>query len=130
MASSTTMPIASTRPKSVSVLMENPKTLSTANVPTSDTGMVSVGISVARQSWRNTYTVSTTSAMAITSVWTTSSIDTRTNSVVLYGRVWVTPLGKLGASRAIAALHATRHLERVGAGELEHADERGGLAGD
>ena len=36
-------------------------------------------------------------------VSTTSSIETRTNSVVLYGRVWVTPLGKLGASRATAA---------------------------
>ena len=41
--------------------------------------------------------------MAMRSVCTTSSIDTRTNSVVLYGRVWVTPLGKLGASRATAA---------------------------
>ena len=54
-ASSTTMPIASTRPNSVSVLIEKPNALMTANVPTSETGMVSVGISVVRQSCRNTY---------------------------------------------------------------------------
>ena len=103
MASSTTMPMARTRPKRVSVLIEKPKAPMTANVPTRDTGMVSVGIRVVRQSWRNTYTVRTTSAMAMKRVSTTSSIDTRTNSVVLYGRSWCTPLGKLGASRAMAA---------------------------
>ena len=54
MASSTTMPMARTRPKSVSVLIENPNTLMTAKVPTSDTGMVRVGIRVARQSCRKT----------------------------------------------------------------------------
>ena len=54
MASSTTIPMASTRPKSVSVLIENPNTLMTAKVPTSDTGMVRVGISVVRQSCRKT----------------------------------------------------------------------------
>ena len=83
MASSTTMPIARTRPKRVSVLIENPKALMTANVPTSETGMVRVGISVVRQSCRKTKTVRITSPMAMRSVWTTSSIDTRTNSVVL-----------------------------------------------
>ena len=54
MASSTTMPMARTSPNSVSVLMENPNALMTAKVPTSDTGIVSVGISVARQSCRKT----------------------------------------------------------------------------
>ena len=48
MASSTTMPMASTSPKSVSVLMEKPKTCMKAKVPTSDTGTVSMGMSVAR----------------------------------------------------------------------------------
>ena len=38
-ASSTTMPVASTMPNSVSVLIEKPNTLTNANVPTSDTGM-------------------------------------------------------------------------------------------
>ncbi len=54
MASSTTIPMARTSPKSVSVLIENPNTLMTAKVPTSDTGMVMVGMRVARQSWRKT----------------------------------------------------------------------------
>ena len=39
MASSTTMPMASTSPNRVRVLMENPNPLSTAKVPTRDTGM-------------------------------------------------------------------------------------------
>jgi len=54
MASSTTMPMARTRPKSVSVLMEKPNTLMTPKVPTRDTGMVRVGMRVARQSCRKT----------------------------------------------------------------------------
>ncbi len=48
MASSTTMPMASTRPKRVSVLMEKPKTCISAKVPTRETGTVSMGMSVAR----------------------------------------------------------------------------------
>ena len=43
MASSTTRPVASVMPKSVSVLMENPSSLTKINVPTSDTGMVIAG---------------------------------------------------------------------------------------
>ena len=41
MASSTTMPIASTRPNSDRVLNEMPTAAMTANVPISDTGMAS-----------------------------------------------------------------------------------------
>ena len=48
-ASSTTRPTARTRPNSDSVLMENPSNGNAANVPTSDTGTASIGISVARQ---------------------------------------------------------------------------------
>ena len=52
-ASSTTMPIASTMPNSVSVLIEKPNSSMPANVPISDTGTASIGISVARQFCRN-----------------------------------------------------------------------------
>ena len=45
-ASSTTMPIAKTKPSNDKVLMENPSSGNTANVPISDTGTVSVGIKV------------------------------------------------------------------------------------
>ena len=47
-ASSTTIPIASTRPSRERVLMENPSSGKTAKAPIRDTGTVSVGISVAR----------------------------------------------------------------------------------
>ena len=49
-ASSTTIPIARIRPNSVRVLIENPITPITANVPIRDTGMVMAGISVERKS--------------------------------------------------------------------------------
>ena len=49
-ASSTTMPIASTSPNSVSVLSEKPSSAMTANVPISETGIVRLGISVVRKS--------------------------------------------------------------------------------
>ena len=52
-ASSTTRPIASTRPNSDSVLIEKPSSGKTANVPISDTGTAIIGMSVARQFCRN-----------------------------------------------------------------------------
>src|SRR6476646_7196648 len=52
-ASSTTKPVASVIPNIVSVLIENPNAFTKINVPTSDTGIVIVGISVLRMSCRN-----------------------------------------------------------------------------
>ena len=49
MASSTTMPIASTMPNKVSELMEKPRRYMPANVPISDTGTATVGMTVARR---------------------------------------------------------------------------------
>ena len=77
-ASSTTMPIASTRPKSDSVLSEKPDTSITANVPTSDTGTAMSGMIDARQVCRNSSTTTTTSAIASNSVITTARIESRT----------------------------------------------------
>ena len=48
-ASSTTMPVARMMPKSVSVLIEKPISLTNANAPTSETGIVMAGMSVLRQ---------------------------------------------------------------------------------
>ena len=48
-ASSTTMPVARMMPKSVSVLIEKPISLTNANAPMSETGIVIVGMSVLRQ---------------------------------------------------------------------------------
>ena len=64
MASSTTIPMASTRPNSVSRLIEKPSRYMPAKVPTSDTGMASTGIRVARQFCRKMKTTSTTRARA------------------------------------------------------------------
>src|SRR5262249_2368661 len=52
MASSTTRPVARVMPKSVRVLMENPKALTKMKVPTRETGMVMAGMKVLRQSCR------------------------------------------------------------------------------
>ena len=60
-ASSTTMPVARMMPKSVSVLMEKPISLTNANAPISDTGIVIAGMIVLRQVCRKTKMTSTTS---------------------------------------------------------------------
>ena len=60
MASSTTMPIASTRPNSDRLLSEKPNAAITAKVPISETGMATIGMIEARQVCRNRITTSTT----------------------------------------------------------------------
>ena len=82
-ASSTTMPVASTMPNSVSVLIEKPNSFTNANVPMSDTGIVSAGMIVLRQFCRNRNITSTTSTMASASVFSTSMIDSRTTRDVV-----------------------------------------------
>src|SRR5438094_4620614 len=71
-ASSTTSPIASTKPKSESVLIENPNNGNTTNVPSNDTGTAHNGMSVARQPCKKMNTTSTTSASASNNVLTMS----------------------------------------------------------
>ncbi len=83
-ASSTTIPMASTRPKSVSALIEKPRRYSTENVPTMDTGTAMSGMIDARHVCRKRITTRTTSAMASRSVVTTDLIDARTNCVGSY----------------------------------------------
>ncbi len=78
MASSTTMPIASTSPNSDRVLIENPKPSITAKVPTREIGTATSGMIDARQVWRNRTTVMATSRIAMKSVFTTSRIESRT----------------------------------------------------
>ena len=80
-ASSTTMPIASTRPKSDRVLMEKPHASRTAKLPMIETGTATSGMTEARQVCRNRMTTSTTSATASSSVCTTASIDWRMKTV-------------------------------------------------
>ena len=83
MASSTTMPIASTRPNSDSVLNEMPTAAITANVPISETGMARIGMIAARQVCRNRMTTITTRSSASNSVSITASTEAWMNSVGL-----------------------------------------------
>ena len=82
MASSTTMPIASTRPNIDSVLTENPRTGKKMNVPMRETGIVSSGMIVARMFCRKMKTTSVTSMSASTNVFMISWIDAWTAGVV------------------------------------------------
>ena len=82
MASSTTMPMTSTSPKSVRLFSEKPISFMTANVPTSETTTSIIGRIIAFQSWRNRRTTAATSNTAMMSVRKTSLIDWRTKGVV------------------------------------------------
>ena len=57
--------VASVMPNSVSVLMEKPSSLTNANVPISDTGMVTAGMMVHRQSSRKMKMTRMTRKMAV-----------------------------------------------------------------
>ncbi len=70
-ASSTSIPIAKTRAKSVNTLIEYPNARRKAKVPSSTIGIVMAGIKVARTVCRKTKMTSTTRATASESVNTT-----------------------------------------------------------
>ena len=83
MASSTTMPMASTSPNSERLLSEKPNIAMKKKVPMSDTGMATIGMTAARQVCRNRMTTSTTRTIASTMVSMTASTDCWMNSVGL-----------------------------------------------
>ncbi len=85
MASSTSKPIASTIANRVSVLMVKPAAARMPNVPSSTTGTVIAGISVARPFCRNRNITTTTSTIASIRVCTTPLIEIRTNGVLSRG---------------------------------------------
>ena len=101
-ASSTTIPIASTTANSVSRLIENPIAAIAANAPMIVTGTVVAGTSVARQSCRNTTITINTRSPASNSVRYTSDTDSFTNVVVSNGIEYSRPSGKSFANVAIA----------------------------
>jgi hypothetical protein len=107
-ASSTTMPIASTSPNRVKVLIEKPSTYSAANVPTIDTGTAINGMIEARQVCRNRITTSTTSAIASSSVDTTALTESRTKMVVSYTASYFTPAGNCLVSSSMVWMTESR----------------------
>src|SRR5690606_23684971 len=75
MASSTTNPIASTMASKVRVLIENPNKYMKPKAPPNDTGMVTMGITLARTLRRKKKITSTTSSVASATVLYTESVD-------------------------------------------------------
>ena len=76
-ASSTTKPVAIVSAISVKLLTEKPNRYITPNVPISDTGTATLGISVARALRRNRNTTRTTSTTAMASERSVSRSDAR-----------------------------------------------------
>src|ERR1700761_3660793 len=100
MASSTTIPMASTKPNIVSVLMVKPSGIKKQNVPNMDTGMAKTGISVERQVCKNRNTTSATNPSVFNSVPTTSCIETFTTVTDSNGTLYSTSVGKVWRSLA------------------------------
>ena len=95
-ASSTTMPIASTIASRVSRLMVKPISNIRNNAPISDSGMVTAGISTLRSEPRNRKITTITMISASTIVLMTSLIASWIASVLSYGMVALMPCGSCG----------------------------------
>ena len=96
-------------------------------MPTSDTGTVIAGISVARKLCRNTYTTRKTSTIASTSVVSTSRIDSVTKRVGSYTIWYSTPDGRRGAMRSISACTAAATSSAFALGSAKTATPVEGL---
>ncbi len=113
MASSTTSPIASTMASNVSVLIEKPNRYISAQAPTSDTGMVTMGMMLARRLRRKKKITSTTRTMASMMVWNTESMERSMNTDESYAMFSFMPAGRVSFSRSTswrAALESSRGL--------------------
>ncbi len=102
-ASSTTRPIASTIASSVSVLTVKPNAYINANAPTSDRGIVTSGIKVARTSRRKMKITSITRSTASVIVRNTDWIERSMNTDESYTTVIFMPSGSVGLIFAISA---------------------------
>ena len=85
------------------MFVENPIIGKNTNVPTRDTGMVRIGISVARQFWRKTNTTRMTSPIASSSVMTISFAPSVTGTVVSSVRATFMSDGIFSVRRAMVA---------------------------
>ena len=107
MESSTTVPITSTRAKRVIILRLNPATIRNANVPTRETMIEMVGITVERKLWRKMNTTRITRRMASKSVLITFLIEASRKSLVLIRSTISRPLGRSARIFSISASTAT-----------------------
>ncbi|MCY1529078.1 hypothetical protein D9M68_642060 [compost metagenome] len=102
-ASSTTRPMASTMASRVSVLIEKPNRYISAQAPTSDTGMVTMGMMLARRLRRKKKITSTTRAMASPMVWNTESMERSINTDESYAMFSFMPAGRFSFRRATSS---------------------------
>ena len=105
-ASSTTRPIASVSPISVSVLIDAPTKWSTANVPTSEIGIATDGMRVARSERRNRKITTTTRAMASKIDSLTSRSERSMNTDVSNAASKRTPSGSVARRSSTSAFTA------------------------
>ena len=112
-ASSTTKPVAIVSAISERLLRQKPARYMTPNVPTSETGTATLGISVARPSRRNAKTTSITSTTEITSARSTSRSDARMVAVRSIAGMSVIALGIAARSEGRSARHAVDRLDDV-----------------
>ena len=90
----------------VRTLIENPNRYTNRKAPTSETGIVTAGISVERKLRRNRKITSTTRMSASTRVSYTESIEASTNSDVSTASHICMPSGRPALSRGTIALTA------------------------
>ncbi|MNT09400.1 hypothetical protein D3C72_1441810 [compost metagenome] len=105
--------MASTIASKVSVLIEKPKKYISAQAPTSDTGMVTMGMMLARRLRRKKKITSTTSTMASPMVWNTESMERSMNTDESYAMFSFMPAGRVSFSRSTswrAALESSSGL--------------------
>src|SRR5690606_36476017 len=93
-ASSTTIPMASTNANKVNKLIENPNKFKKKNVPMMETGTAINGTSVERKSCKKINTTMNTRINASIKVCTTLSTEESKNSLVSNMMVYFTPSGK------------------------------------
>src|SRR6266700_5437880 len=103
-ASSTTSPVARVIPQRVSEFIEKSKSLMNPNVPISETGIVTAGIIVARQSSKKRKITMMTMRIASSSVVTTSLTESPTTVVVSKAITYLIPGGNDLESSSSAAL--------------------------
>jgi len=119
MASSTTMPIASTMANKVAKFTVKPIAAMAAKAPMIVTGTVVAGTSMARQSCRKIRMTMSTRIAASISVLYTSCIEALTKIVTSNGTSYCTPCGKLPASSASRFFTSLATVRALAPGDSE-----------
>src|SRR5579885_1189254 len=127
MASSTTMPMASTSPNSDRLLNEKPNTAMTAKVPMTDTGSDTRGMSEVRQLCRKMKMTRATRKDDSNRVQTTSAAASDELGGVVGGGVG-DALGEAPLQLLHLGADGLGGVEGVGAGQLEDGSHDGRLA--